>query len=312
MEQHNLLFSSVAEDWLITVKNSVKANTYRYTYINNVKNHLIPEFGDRRIDELQYNELQQFVNSKALEYKRDTIIKMIRVLKKIFEYAYDIELCIKNPAVYLKAPKSQDEEEEMQIYTDDQVQMIYNFAEAHRFGLEIAILLDTGMRRSEMLALKWSDFDEVKGILKVRRSVADIKPDDDTPMTVFVGKTKNRTSRRDIPLSKTMCEKLKARQQTSEYIFPNKFGKVQSPATWSRKHYDRFMKEMHDHYNGQGIDMPVLSPHKLRHTRASIWVNSGLNLYAIAKVLGHTNLEMLEKRYAHSNVEQLRFLLDIE
>ena len=72
------------------------------------------------------------------------------------------------------------------------------------------------------------------------------------------------------------------------------------------------MKEMQAYYAEKGIDIPIYTPHQLRHTRASIWVNSGKNIYAVAKVLGHANLDMLQKRYAHSNIEQLRQLLDIQ
>lgn len=49
-----------------------------------------------------------------------------------------------------------------------------------------------------------------------------------------------------------------------------------------------------------------------RHTRASIWVNSKANIYAVAKVLGHSDISMLHKCYAHSDVEQLRNLLDMQ
>lgn len=62
----------------------------------------------------------------------------------------------------------------------------------------------------------------------------------------------------------------------------------------------------------QGIDIPILHSHELRHTRATLWINNGANLFAVADVLGHADLKMLRKRYAHSDVESTRELLKID
>jgi len=72
------------------------------------------------------------------------------------------------------------------------------------------------------------------------------------------------------------------------------------------------MENMHKHFIEQGIDIPILNPHELRHTRASIWVNDGENIFAVADVLGHSDLKMLRKRYAHTDVESTRKLLKID
>ena len=72
------------------------------------------------------------------------------------------------------------------------------------------------------------------------------------------------------------------------------------------------MRDMQEFYAEQGIDIPKLTPHELRHTRATLWVNSGANLFAVANVLGHADLQMLRKRYAHSDVESTRKLLGLD
>ena len=58
-------------------------------------------------------------------------------------------------------------------------------------------------------------------------------------------------------------------------------------------------------------EVPPLSPHELRHTRATLLKDQGKDIYSIAKLLGHSDLDMLSKRYAHDNVEALREALDI-
>ena len=77
------------------------------------------------------------------------------------------------------------------------------------------------------------------------------------------------------------------------------------------RHYEIFMRDMREYYLEQGIDIPVLHPHELRHTRASIWINQGLNLYAIAEIMGWADLDMLRKRYGHGDISELRSLVNL-
>jgi hypothetical protein len=53
-------------------------------------------------------------------------------------------------------------------------------------------------------------------------------------------------------------------------------------------------------------DIPILNPHELRHTRATLWKDDGVDLYTIAKLLGHVDLDMLSKRYAHNSIAALK------
>lgn len=205
-----------------------------------------------------------------------------------------------------------DESFEVKTFSDLQLKYIVDFAKKHRFGAEILFLAETGVRKSEMLGVKWCDYDCACRYIIIRRSVAEIKKENESSSSVVVKKTKNRSSTRMIPLTDEMCKVLDELSNTSEYIFPSQKGTVQRPSTWTRKHYNVFFAEMRSHYSKQGISIPYLSPHKFRHTRASIWVNSNANIYAVAKVLGHTDITMLHKCYAHSDVEQLRDLLGIK
>jgi integrase len=72
------------------------------------------------------------------------------------------------------------------------------------------------------------------------------------------------------------------------------------------------MEDMRDFYLNNGIDIPVVTPHQLRHTRLSQLVNSGKNLIAVAKYGGHADMNMLLTRYAHTNTDEMREQLGIE
>ena len=147
--------------------------------------------------------------------------------------------------------------------------------------------------------------------MHIRRGVTDVQNAFTGKMEVVIGEPKNDFRKRDISLFSETAELLKTYQNGSEYVICNSNKKVCSPRTWSRRHYDVFMKDMHKYYQEKGIEIPELNPHELRHTRASIWVNGGENIFAVADVLGHSDLKMLRKRYAHSDVESTRKLLKI-
>lgn len=83
------------------------------------------------------------------------------------------------------------------------------------------------------------------------------------------------------------------------------------PMNW-RYRYKAFMNDMQAFYLEQGIEIPVLNPHELRHTRATLWVEQDVNLFAIAEQMGWSNLEMLKKVYGHPDISKLRKMLNIE
>lgn len=131
-------------------------------------------------------------------------------------------------------------------------------------------------------------------------------------MEVIIGEPKNDFRKRVIPLKEITIKLLKICSNNSQFVISNINNTVCSSRTWSRRHYGVFMKDMRDYYLQQNINIPILNPHELRHTRATIWVNDGENIFAVADVLGHADLKMLRKRYAHSDVQSTRKLLKLD
>lgn len=309
-----ILFSEWAKMWLESIRGTVKENTFEATYRNSVENHLIPEFGNKTVDEIKPIELQTFLNKSAEEYSVDTVKKFKSCLKQMFDDAVYNDYCCKNPTYKLKVYRRATtiEAVEDRIYTPQQIELIEAYALKHRFGLDILLLLETGMRRGEMLGLTWNNVDFGNKAIYIKQAVAIVRTDD--IFTAQIGTPKNNSSIRAIPISTDFAEYLKSvkKKSSSPYVVHNKNNNVLNPRTWQRRHYDVFMNDMHNEYLKANIDIPVYTPHRLRHSRASCWVNGGVNLYAVAKTLGHSNLEMLKKRYAHSNIEEVRNLLRIQ
>jgi len=87
-----------------------------------------------------------------------------------------------------------------------------------------------------------------------------------------------------------------------EQIFYSPEGKPYQPNNWANRVYQPFMRALHKQYP----DIPELSPHELRHTRATLWIAQGIDPYMVARLLGHSDLKMLTKIYDHTSEETLR------
>lgn len=322
-------FEVWAKKTLDLLKGTVKDSTYSLTFKNSINNHLIPYFGKRRLDDIKPFHIQEYFNQKGKKLALETLMKHKMSLNRIFETAVDNDMCRKSPLRNINI-SSKIKPMEKEVYTLEETNLILEYAKSHRFGLAIIIMLEYGLSRSEVLGLKWSDVDHQELTLSISRGIADVISADTGIMAAQVGETKNIYRNREIPISQEVSDLIKQAPTTvvvgrnkkrgiagkvikSEYIIHNKDGNYCSPSVWSKRRYNVFMNEMQAYYASQEkpIQIAKLPPHCLRHTRATLWVNEGKNLYAIAKMLGHTDLEMISKRYGHSNAKDLRKLLDI-
>ncbi len=308
---NEISFDIWARKVLGLLRGTVKDSSYMLHYKNTIENHLIPYFGKRKMNAIRQADVQEYFNKNQSAYTLETLKKHKMALSKIFEMAIQNDIVNKNPCDLVKVT-SKKTTEKKKTYTQEQCDLVTAYAETHRYGLDIILMLSYGITRSELLGIRWDDIDMDEKVLYILRGVADVQNATTGKMEVVIGEPKNDFRKRAIPLSGHVIKLLSSRERNGDFVFSNSKGNVQSPRTWSRRHFDVFMRDMHEHYAKQGIDVPTLHPHELRHTRASLWVNGGANLFAVADVLGHSDLKMLRKRYAHSDVESTRRMLDID
>ena len=87
-----------------------------------------------------------------------------------------------------------------------------------------------------------------------------------------------------------------------EFVFHSPEGKPYQPNNWSNRVFFPFMRDL----NKVQPELPSLTPHELRHTRATLWLAQGISPLMVAKLLGHSDVKMLAKVYDHTTVETLR------
>ncbi|NMA65592.1 MAG: site-specific integrase [Clostridiaceae bacterium] len=305
-------FEKWAKEFLESIKGTIKDSSYNLTYKNSLDNHLIPYFGKRKLTAIKQIDIQTYFNKKSKILALETLKKHKMTLNRMFQSAIINEICDRNPCQNIKL-SSTKKPLEKRTYTADEVELVLEYTKAHRFGLAVYLMLMYGLSRSELLGLMWSDVDFENKVIYINRGVADVQDPATKKMKIVIGDLKNEFRKRDIPLSNDTIQFLKSKANNSDFIICNTKGNVCSPRTWSRRHFDVFMKEMSEYYlKKKEIEVPMLNPHELRHTRATLWVNDDLNLFAVANVLGHSDLKMLRKRYAHSDVESTRKMLKID
>ena len=304
---NRLTFTKAAQKWLESIKPTLSDSAYN-NYEVAIRLHLEPFFKNAIISNIKAIDIQTYFNKLSVDTPLESMKKYKNCLNGIFKMAVDNDYCAKNPCENIKLISSV-ENEEKQTYTKRQAYLVSRYARTHKDGLGVILMLEYGLRKGELLGLQTSDIDLKNGTLRIQRSVADVKNKDTGKIEVKIKPPKNRQSDREIPLKKVTLNRLK--NIKDGYIIPNAKGGVYSPSNWTKRNYKNFMEDMQEHYIKFGIDIPVLNPHELRHTRATIWVNEGTNLFAVAAVLGHSDLKMLQQRYAHKDTNSIRNLLDL-
>ena len=322
----NKLFEAYAKKWLATFKKGkVKDNTYRGTYENPVLKHLIPYFGKAQINSIKQSDVQKFFDEKGREYSLETLKKMRSALNLIFVAAIDDDLCYKNPVNKNIKLQSTVSPTEKNAYTQDEYDIVWDFARSHRFGLSIMVLMETGISRSELLGLRWDNLDLDNRVIFVEQGLVQQKSTETDALILVSDGLKNRFRRRPIPISVELANALKNKPRViyvggnqkkgaepkaiqTEYVFHAPNGGPSRPDNWYIREYSAFMADLHSAHP----DTKMLTPHELRHTRATLSANDSVDLLQLAKLLGHSDLNMLIKRYAHTDVEAVRRALKID
>lgn len=304
-------------DWAIYAlqtykKPFVKGNTYTGTYLEPVNNHLIPYFGAMNMNDIRPLHIQKYINEAATHYAPETVKKDFHVLRLIFETAVDNQVCSKNPITKsIKLPKYETRQIK-HAYTQEQYDIVYEFAKEHENGLAIMLMLATGVSRSELLGLRWADIDTGNQAIHINQGLVTYRSDDSGQYVTESNGLKNKFRHRTIPITdnalwKRLCQAPKTvsignRSVMTEYVFHSPEGKAYQPNNWANRVFRPFMKALHQLYP----EIPELSPHELRHTVATLWIAQGMDPYMAARLLGHCGIAMLVRRYDHTSAATLR------
>lgn len=275
-------------------KLQVRASSYK-TYQGFISNHIKPALGDIHLDKLTAMDLQQLYKhllengrvectesrnkSKGLSVK--TVRNINQMISSALNCAVEQRLIPANPTKGCVLPKL--ERKEMRILPPESLGTF--FEEAKRSGVFELYYIDlaTGLRRGELLGLKWSDIDLDKGIIHVRRQILRQNG------KVVEAPLKTKNSYRNIAIGADAIEVLRGVEQKDEYVFPSPYGGPMSP--------DSVLHMLQRVLKRAGLER--IRFHDLRHTFSVMALQNGVDVKTLSAMLGHYSAGFTLDTYAH-------------
>ena len=283
--------------WLEEYKKPILRPSTYSGYSKDIENHLLPYLGAKKLTQLKTADIQKHYN-RLLESGRKndigkgkglanaTVRGIHMVLREALDSAVREGLIPRNPADGTSPPKIHRKEK--QVLTKDQLEAFIKLIENDEVWYDFFYTeIITGMRQGEICGLRWEDFDEAKGTLRVVRSVDFVKKE------LVIGETKTDDGKRTIYLPDSLWRLLAERKKgaVSEWIFPNLL-KPELPLD-PAKAYRQFKKLL------EIGELPDIRFHDLRHTFTSHAANSGIAPKTLSEIVGHSKASFTLDTYAH-------------
>lgn len=297
----NELMETFLYKWLYTVyKHEVQATTFERVE-STVKNHLLPAFAHYQIVDIKTYDIQQFISLKVKEGLSPATIKVRKnTLSKAFQTAIDWDLILKNPAERVKCPAI--EKKEKDTWNPEEVKKFLTVCDELRWKVAFSLAIHTGMRRGEILALKWNNVNFEKQTVKIEESLAYTK---EQGLYFKAPKTTNSIREVVIPASLiSLLKELQYEQKKMKIRMGNVFHShnlVISTIDGKPVHPRNFARSFEGLIKKAGINR--ISLHGLRHTNATILMKQGVNPKIVSERLGHANVGITLDIYSHTDLE---------
>ncbi len=288
-------FGQWLDTWMENyAKLQVRASSYK-TYQGFIENHIRPALGKIPLEKLTAMDLQRLYKhllesgrvectesrSKPKGLSVKTARNINQMISSALNCAVEQRLIPANPTKGCVLPKL--ERKEMKIQSP--ASMGTFFEEARRSGMFELYYIDlaTGLRRGELLGLKWSDIDLDKGIIHVRRQVLRQNG------KVVEAPLKTKNSYRNIAIGADAVKVLKGIEQKDEHVFPSPYGGPMSP--------DSVLHMLQRVLKRAGLER--IRFHDLRHTFSVLALQNGVDVKTLSAMLGHYSAGFTLDTYAH-------------
>lgn len=277
-------------------KLSLKTSTWS-VYENLLNVHILPEMGEKRLDEITQRMIGDFiVNKFGQGFRSQTVKNLKNCLGSILRYAHSPDQYIEsNPTRGVVVPKPEDEEpsREPDPFPWEDRKLVEDSFRKHapRFYPLVLTGFRTGLRIGELCGLRWQDIDFVHRIISVRRNIVNGK--DTTP--------KSRAGKRDVRMTSQLVDELSAlltarKQEKLErgwtempkWVFCNEKGKFLNYSNFLNRVWNPVMDK---------TKLRRRTPHDMRHTYATLRLSKGDSLAEVSKEMGHSSSDITYKTY---------------
>lgn len=270
-------------EWIIfyleTFKKATVAPKTYESYLSDAK--YVAPIDSIPLQQIESEDLQDVINDlKEAGYSASTQKKTMNLLKSAFRFAVEKRILPFSPVEYLNSPTV--EQREVKIFTPEEIALLKTAAEGHEWRHAITIWAVTGLRPSELYALRAEDLNFTTDELSISRKVVRIKS-----KGLEIGIPKTKRSRRKMSLSPNTMAELTIYKNKTGWIFQNSLGGVVDP--------NEFYKWYKKLFEISGV--PYRSPNTFRHTHATLLLQNNAPLLDVSGRLGHARTSTTVDRY---------------
>ena len=299
----DMLFSDYMLYWLKIIRPAVQETTWS-SYNFNVKNHIVPYFEPTGITlgGLQARHIQSFYLHERKTLKSTSVLRLHANLHKALKQAVKLDLIPGNPVDKVERPKP--ERYMAAYYTAEEMEQLFEAARRHRLELIIQFAAFYGLRRGEVLGLRWDAIDFEAGTLTIQHIVTSANIEG-KHILIQADRAKTKSSLRTLPLVEGFVQRLKELKEQQEYnerlcgncynkkykgyLFVDEMGNLILPNTVS----ESFGKLLKAH------GLRKIRFHDLRHSCASLLLKQRVPMKQIQEWLGHSDISTTANIYAH-------------
>ncbi|MBQ7171925.1 MAG: site-specific integrase [Clostridia bacterium] len=303
----DMMFTAYIKQWLIKKKPCVELSTWEGYQIY-AERHIIPYFEPLRLSlrDLKPKHIQEYYQYKYTSGRLDnkpgglsipSIKKHSIVIKEVLDDAVLAELIVRNPANGIKMPAKNISTREKTFLTADKANLLLKAFEGHPLQALVYVTLYYGLRRSEVLGLRWSAIDFDRNTLSINHTVVKnrtiVKKDTVKSQTSFhtyllIDDVKD-VLLQEYRKKKENAQKFSSAYKNTDYVFTWEDGTLFRPDYITRG-FQRVLK-----HNG----LPMMRFHDLRHSTASILYDKGWDIKDIQSWLRHSSIDVTSDIYTH-------------
>jgi len=299
----NPTLDSFALWWIREVRAKRIKGATAADYEHRYRKTISPFMGNRRVSEIKAHDITLWLNALGEHYSVASVNGSLRVLKMVLGGAVDHGHCRSNAAYSISPIRTPGKAWDTGDGPWDswEARIAVDTAKNHRFGVAIVLGVVLGMRKGEILALRWGDISFEQGSVFVRRSLREsvrYGSDGKGSMVIEEGDPKTLASRRIIPIPAEVREFLYNHMTSSpgplfenDHLYVLSSGDGNTPMTNAR-----FRRAFQSFLKFAGL-RPVRF-HDLRHTAATVALEKGVRIESVSQALGHTRIDTTKSIYA--------------
>jgi len=274
-----------------TLKGEVAPNTYEQR-LSFVKNHIAPKIGKTKLSDLSPSQIQKFYNELREQYGAGHVQNIGNLLNKALTQAVRWNIISRNPAALVKKPSTSRKNAKMKTWTVEEQKKFLEYAKSEStfYYVMFLLALTSGMRKGELLGLKWDDVDTKRGIVSVKRTVVwaqknlylkDIPKTESSIRTIQIPEQTAKTLKKwQLACPANLLNLVFPSPKTNGILYPNSLDKA----------YQKAIRE-------SGV--PYISFHGLRHTFATTLLANNVNPKIVQEMLGHSTIKTTMDTYSH-------------